>query len=106
LVILLGWIDDYETMLSRAGVDSTNLTNLKCKVKILMPHFIDHNKKIVEDYITGALEEDKKKFNRKYYEEILRDGSDLISMFPSDIFRFINQEAEVIKDQLKGEIFV
>jgi hypothetical protein len=27
-------------------------------------------------------------------------------MFPSDIFRFINQEAEVIKDQLKGEIFI
>jgi hypothetical protein len=99
---LLGWIDDYEMMLSRAGVDSTNLANLKTKVKILMPYFIDHNRKIVEDYITGALEEDKKKFNRKYYESILRDGSDLISMFPSDIFRFINQEAEVIQNQLKG----
>jgi len=48
------------------------------------------------------MEEDKKKFNRKYYESILRDGSDLISMFPSDIFRFINQEAEVIQNQLKG----
>ena len=67
LIILLGWIDDYETMLSRAGVDSTNLANLKSKVKILMPFFIDHNRKIVEDYICGALEEDKKKFNRKYY---------------------------------------
>ncbi len=65
---MLGWIDDYETMLSRAGVDSTNLANLKSKVKILMPFFIDHNRKIVEDYIRGALEEDKKKFNRKYYE--------------------------------------
>jgi len=29
---------------------------------------------------------------------LLRDGQDLISMFPSDIFRFINQEADVIKD--------
>ena len=89
-------------MLSRAGVDSTNLANLKTKVKILMPYFIDNNRKIVEDYICGAMEEDKKKFNRKYYESILRDGSDLISMFPSDIFRFINQEAEVIQNQLKG----
>jgi hypothetical protein len=93
-------------MLSRAGLDSTKLTNLKVKVKILMPFFIDHNRKIVEDYIAGALALDKKKFNRKYYEELLRDGQDLISMFPSDIFRFINQEADVIKDQLKGEIFV
>ena len=67
-----------------------------------MPYFIDHNRKIVEDYVGGAIEEDKKKFGRKYYEEILRDGNDLISMFPSDVFRFINQEAEVIKDQLKG----
>lgn len=47
LVILLGWIDDYESMLSRAGVDSTKLTNLKVKVKILMPFFIDHNRTIV-----------------------------------------------------------
>lgn len=105
-MLLLGWIDDYETMLSRAGVNSSNLANLKSDVKILMPYFIDHNRTIVEDYVKGALEEDKKKFNRRYYEEIIRDGSDLISMFPSDIFRFINQEAEVIKDQLKGEIFI
>ena len=89
-------------MLGRVGVDSSNLANLKSKVKILMPYFIDHNRKIVEDYVGGAIEEDKKKFGRKYYEEILRDGNDLISMFPSDVFRFINQEAEVIKDQLKG----
>lgn len=47
LVILLGWIDDYETMLSRAGLDSTNLVNLKTKVKVLMPYFLDHNRKIV-----------------------------------------------------------
>jgi hypothetical protein len=37
---------------------------------------------------------------------VIRDGSDLISFFPSDIFRFINQEGELIKDSLKGEIFV
>lgn len=55
-------------MLSRAGLDSTKLTNLKVKVKILMPHFIDHNRMIVTDYIEGALALDKKKFNRKYYE--------------------------------------
>ena len=91
LVILLGWIDDYESMLSRAGVDSTKLTNLKVKVKILMPFFIDHNRTIVENYIADALALDTKKFNRKYYEDLLRDGQDLISMFPSDIFRFVNQ---------------
>lgn len=106
LVVLLGWIDDYETMLGRAGLDSTNLVNLKSKVKVLMPLFIDHNRKIVEDYIAGCLEEDKKKYCRKFYEETLRDGSDLISLFPSDIFRFVNQEADLIKDQLKGEIFI
>jgi hypothetical protein len=55
-------------MLSRAGVDSSNMANLKAKVDKLMPAFLDHNKKIVEDYIGGALEEDKKKYNRKYYE--------------------------------------
>jgi hypothetical protein len=106
LVILLGWIDEYESMLARAGLDSTKLTNLKVKVKVLMPFFIDHNRKLVEDYIEGALTLDKQRFGRKYYEELLRDGQDLISMFPSDIFRFVNQEADVIKDQLKGEIFV
>jgi hypothetical protein len=42
-------------MLSRAGLDSTNLVNLKSKVKILMPFFLDHNRKIVEDYIAGAI---------------------------------------------------
>ena len=55
-------------MLGRVGVDSSNLANLKSKVKILMPFFIDHNRKIVEDYVGGAIEEDKKKFARKYYE--------------------------------------
>lgn len=53
---LFAWIDDYETMLSRAGVDSSNMANLKSKVEKLMPNFIEHNKKIVEDYIAGALE--------------------------------------------------
>lgn len=48
-------------------MNSSNLANLKSDVKILMPYFIDHNRKIVEDYIGGALEEDKKKFNRAYY---------------------------------------
>lgn len=71
-----------------------------------MPNFIDHNQKIVYDYITRCVEEDKKNYNEKFYEEIIRDQGDLISFFPSDIFRFINQEAELIKDQLKGEIFV
>jgi hypothetical protein len=54
--------------MGRAGLDSTNLINLKSKVKVLMPYFLDHNRKIVEDYIAGAVEEDKKKFNRKFYE--------------------------------------
>ena len=71
-----------------------------------MPHFIDHNQKIVYDYIVRCFEEDKKKYNHAFYEEVIRDSLDLISFFPSDIFRFINQEAEIIKDQLKGEIFV
>lgn len=52
---LLGWIDDYENLLSRAGLDATNLVDLKSKVKILMPHFIDHNQKLVYDYITGCI---------------------------------------------------
>ena len=46
-MVLLGWIDDYETMLARAGLDSNNLVDLKSKVKIMMPYFIDHNRKIV-----------------------------------------------------------
>lgn len=87
----MGWIDDYETMLSRAGLDSTNLVSLKSKVKILMPHFIDHNQKLVFDYIQNCYENDQKNYNRNFYEEVIRDGSDLISLFPSDVFRFINQ---------------
>jgi hypothetical protein len=67
-----------------------------------MPHFIDHNQKLVYDYISRCVEEDKKNYKRSFYEEVLRDESDLVSFFPSDIFRFINQEAELIKDQLKG----
>lgn len=34
------------------------------------------------------------------------EGSDLVSFFPSDIFRFINQEADIMQDKLKGEVFV
>ena len=89
-------------MLSRAGLDSTNLLNLKMKVKILMPHFIDHNQKILYDFIKNSLEEDEKNYNRKFYDELLMGGSDLISLFPSDIFRFINNEADFIRDKLKG----
>ena len=51
----MGWIDDYETMLSRAGMDATNLVSLKSKVKILMPFFIDHNRKLIEDYIENCI---------------------------------------------------
>lgn len=68
LVALLGWIDDYETLLSRAGLDSTNLVVLKSKVKILMPRFIDHNQAIVYDYIVRCYEEDRKKYTREFYE--------------------------------------
>ena len=71
-----------------------------------MPTFIDHNQKIVNDYIVSCYEEDKKNYTREFYEEVIRDSLDLVSFFPSDIFRFVNQEAELIKDQLKGEIFV
>lgn len=67
-----------------------------------MPHFIDHNQKLVYDYIKGCIQQDKKNYKRSYYEQVLRDGSDLISFFPSDIFRFINQQAQLIKDHLKG----
>ena len=54
-------------MLSRAGIDSSNMANLKSKVKLMMPNFIDRNRETVEKYIAGALEDDKKCFNRKYY---------------------------------------
>lgn len=33
-----------------------------------MPNFIDHNQKIVYDYITRCVEEDKKNYNEKFYE--------------------------------------
>jgi len=87
-------------------MDATNLVSLKSKVKILMPFFIDHNRKLIENYIENCIIEDEKNYQRKFYEEVIRDSGDLISFFPSDIFRFINQEAECIKDKLKGEIFV
>lgn len=45
-------------MLTRAGMDSSNLVGLKSKVKIMMPMFIDHNRKFVADYIYGCLEQD------------------------------------------------
>lgn len=67
-----------------------------------MPHFIDHNQKILYDFIKNSLEDDEKNYNRKFYDELLMDGSDLISLFPSDIFRFINNEADFIRDKLKG----
>lgn len=68
LVVLLGWIDDYETMLSRAGLDSTNLVSLKSKVKLMMPFFIDHNRELVAEYIENCLREDEKNYSRKFYE--------------------------------------
>jgi hypothetical protein len=67
LVVLLGWIDDYETMLARAGLDSTNLVSLKSKVKLMMPFFIDHNRDLVADYIRNCLKEDEKNYCRKFY---------------------------------------
>ena len=67
-----------------------------------MPFFIDHNQKILFDFIKNSLEADEKNYNRKFYDELLMDGSDLISLFPSDIFRFINNEADFIRDKLKG----
>jgi hypothetical protein len=57
-------------MLGRAGLDSNNLLSLKMKVKIMMPFFIDHNRKLVEDYIANCLTEDEKNYNRKFYEEV------------------------------------
>ena len=67
-----------------------------------MPFFIDHNQKILFDFIKNSLEADEKNYNRKFYDELLMDGSDLISLFPADIFRFINNEADFIRDKLKG----
>ena len=93
-------------MLSRAGSDSSSLVGLKAKAKSIMPAFIEHNQNLIQDAIDNSIADDMKHFNRQYYEEIFRDGNDLVSFFPSDIFHFINQEAELIKDQLKGEIFV
>lgn len=67
LVVLLGWIDDYETMLARAGLDSTNLVSLKSKVKLMMPFFIDHNRELLATYIQNSLKEDQKSYCRKAY---------------------------------------
>ena len=39
-----------------------------------MPHFIDHNQKIVYDYVLRCYEEDKKNYNRDFYEEVIRDS--------------------------------
>ncbi len=54
-------------MLSRAGLDSTNLVSLKSKVKLMMPFFIDHNRELVADYIQNCLKEDEKNYNRRFY---------------------------------------
>ena len=67
-----------------------------------MPHFIDHNQRILSNYIEKSLLSDEENYNRKYYHEVLMDGSDLVSLFPSSIFRLINNQAELIKDRLKG----
>lgn len=106
MVTLLGWIDDYENMLERAGLDSTNLLHLKTKVKILMPFFINHNQKILHEFIQNSIADDEKNYNRKFYDELIREGSDLVSLFPSNVFRFIKNEAEFIRDKLRGEIFI
>ena len=71
-----------------------------------MPFFIDHNQRILHEFIQNSIADDEKNYHRKFYDELIREGSDLVSLFPSDIFRFINNEAEFIRDKLRGEIFV
>lgn len=106
LLALMTWIEDYEAVLSRAGVSSTSYIELKLEVKKLMPLFIDHNQSLLRTYINNCVAKDSENFHRSFYEELLQNKSDFISNYPSDIFIFVNKEAEIIKEQVRGELFI
>jgi len=71
-----------------------------------MPLFIDHNQKLLRGYINNCVNKDQENFHRDFYESLLQSKSEFISNYPSDIFIFVNKEAEIIKEQVRGELFI
>jgi hypothetical protein len=67
-----------------------------------MPLFIDHNQKLLRDYINNCVSQDQENFHRDFYQSLLKSKSEFISNYPSDIFIFVNKEAEIIKEQVRG----
>lgn len=77
--------------MERAGIQSISYIELKTKVKELMPMFIDHNQKLLGDYIRNCVNTDRNNFNRDFYEELITNKSEFVSNYPSDIFIFVNK---------------
>jgi hypothetical protein len=59
LISLLNWVDSYEELLSRVGLNHDSYVMLKSKVKYYMPFFLDHIQELIVDYGEKAILKDK-----------------------------------------------
>jgi hypothetical protein len=52
---MLNWVDSYEALLSRVGLQNDAYVMLRSKVKSYMPFFLEHVQILIGDYASKAI---------------------------------------------------
>lgn len=55
---LIQWVNDYEKMLAKAGLESTDFQLLKAKAVQYMPLFQDHLREFMQSFLVTAIDND------------------------------------------------
>ncbi|KAL4478016.1 hypothetical protein ABPG72_013455 [Tetrahymena utriculariae] len=104
---LIQWVNDYEKMLSKAGLETTDYQLLKAKALQYMPLFQDHLKEFFRKFLENCVENDHMNFMTvESITKLVTEKQDLIGNFPVDTFVFINTQIDILGPQLEPNQFI
>lgn len=125
LIALLRWMDSYESLMVKAGIalDQSTYIALRSvrlillfilkrifiyqRVKSYMPLFLDHVKKLLNEYCERAIIKDRAEMQKlEAIAQMLKEKKELVSNFSEDIFHFVNQQLSLLVGKLNGELYI
>lgn len=72
-----------------------------------MPLFLDHVKKLLNEYCERALIKDRAEMQKmEVIAKMIKEKKELVSNFAEDIFHFVNQQLSLLVGKLNGELYI
>ena len=72
-----------------------------------MPLFLDHVKKLLNEYCERAIIKDRSEMQKlENIAQMLKEKKEVVSNFAEDIFHFVNQQLSLLVGKLNGELYI